>query len=212
MLIDGGERQQRGPRHTDGVDDEQVQPESLAEWREWLVQNHDRGAGVWLVMRRASAGGPRISYEESVEQALCFGWVDSKGRSLDAERTMLWFAPRKRGSGWARTNKERIERLTAAGLMAPAGQAVIDAAKADGSWSLLDDVENLAVPDDLAAAFAAHPPAQQHWDAFPRSVRRAILEWIVQAKRAETRANRVAEAAAKAQVNERANQWRPRSG
>ena len=108
---------------------------------------------------RAGSGGPRISYEESVEQALCFGWVDSKGRSLDAERTMLWFAPRKRGSGWARTNKERIERLAAAGLMAPAGHAVIDAAKADGSWTLLDDVENLVVPDDLAAAFAAHPPA-----------------------------------------------------
>ena len=119
---------------------------------------------------RAGSGGPRISYEESVEQALCFGWVDSKGRSLDAERTMLWFAPRKRGSGWARTNKERIERLTAAGLMAPAGHAVIEAAKADGSWTLLDDVENLVVPDDLAAAFAAHPPAREHWDAFPRSV------------------------------------------
>jgi len=194
------------------VDDEQVQPGSLAEWRAWLAQNHDRGSGVWLVTWRAGSGGPRIGYEESVEQALCFGWVDSKGRSLDAERTMLWFAPRKRGSGWARTNKERVERLTVAGLMAPAGQAVIDAAKADGSWSLLDDVENLVVPDDLAAAFAAHPPAREHWDAFPRSVRRAILEWIVQAKRAETRAKRVAEAAEKAQVNERANQWRPRSG
>ena len=193
------------------MSDDQVQPESPAEWRAWLERHHGRGTGVWLVTWRAGSGGPKIGYEESVEQALCFGWVDSKGRSLDAERTMLWFAPRKRGSGWARTNKERIERLTAAGLMAPAGQAVIDAAKADGSWSLLDDVENLVVPDDLAAAFAAHPPAQQHWDAFPRSVRRAILEWIVQAKRAETRANRVAEAAVKAQVNERANQWRPKT-
>ena len=212
MLIDGGERCHSGPRHTGGVDDEQVQPGSLAEWRAWLAEHHGRGSGVWLVTWRAGSGGPRIGYEESVEQALCFGWVDSKGRALDAERTMLWFAPRKRGSGWARTNKERIERLTAAGLMAPAGQAVIDAAKADGSWTLLDDVENLVVPDDLAAAFAAHPPAREHWDAFPRSARRAILEWIVQAKRAETRANRVAEAAAKAQVNERANQWRPRSG
>ena len=211
MLIEGDERCHSGPRHTGGVDDEQVQPGSLAEWRAWLAEHHGRGSGVWLVTWRAGSGGPRIGYEESVEQALCFGWVDSKGRALDAERTMLWFAPRKRGSGWARTNKARIERLTAAGLMAPAGLAVIEAAKADGSWTLLDDVENLVVPDDLAAAFAAHPPAQQHWDAFPRSVRRAILEWIVQAKRAETRANRVAEAAAKAQVNERANQWRPRS-
>jgi uncharacterized protein YdeI (YjbR/CyaY-like superfamily) len=204
MLIDGDRRRQRVSRHTGLVDDEQVQPESSAEWRAWLAHNHGRDAGVWLVMRKARAGGPRISYEESVEQALCFGWVDSKGRSLDAERTMLWFAPRKRGSGWARTNKERIERLTAAGLMAPAGQAVIDAAKADGSWTLLDDVENLVVPDDLAAAFAAHPPAREHWDAFPRSARRATLEWIVQAKRAETRAKRVAEAAEKAQANERA--------
>jgi uncharacterized protein YdeI (YjbR/CyaY-like superfamily) len=210
MLIDGDRRRQRVSRHTGLVDDEQVQPESLTEWRAWLAHNHGRDAGVWLVMRKARAGGPRISYEESVEQALCFGWVDSKGRSLDAERTMLWFAPRKRGSGWARTNKERIERLTAAGLMAPAGQAVIDAAKADGSWTLLDDVENLVVPDDLAAAFAAHPPAREHWDAFPRSARRATLEWIVQAKRAETRAKRVAEAAEKAQVNERANEWRPK--
>jgi len=204
MLIDGGERCQSGSRHTGGVDDEQVQPGSWAEWRAWLAQNHGRGAGVWLVMRKASAGGPRISYEESVEQALCFGWVDSKGRSLDAERTMLWFAPRKRGSGWARTNKERIERLTAAGLMAPAGQAVIDAAKADGSWSLLDDVENLVVPDDLAAAFAQHPPAADHWAAFPRSPRRAMLEWIVQARRPETRAARIAEIATAAARNERA--------
>ena len=187
--IDGGER---------------FQPATLADWRDWLAANHTRTAGVWLVTRKASAPGPSIGYEESVEQALCFGWVDSKGRSLDAERTMLWFAPRKRGSGWARTNKERIERLTAAGLMAPAGQAVIDAAKADGSWTLLDDVENLVVPDDLAAAFAAHPPAREHWDAFPRSARRATLEWIAQAKRAETRAKRVAEAAEKAQANERA--------
>ena len=204
MLIEGDERCHSGPRHTGGVDDEQVQPGSLAEWRAWLAQNHDRGSGVWLVTWRAGSGGPRIGYEESVEQALCFGWVDSKGRSLDAERTMLWFAPRKRGSGWARTNKERIERLTAAGLMAPAGQAVIDAAKADGSWTLLDDVENLVVPDDLAAAFAAHPPAREHWAAFPRSARRATLEWIAQAKRAETRTKRVAEAAEKAQANERA--------
>ena len=193
-------------------DDDRVQPGSIQEWRDWLAAHHTRAGGVWLVTWRAGSSGPKITYEESVEQALCFGWVDSKGRALDAERTMLWFAPRKRGSGWARTNKERVERLTVAGLMAPAGQAVIDAAKADGSWGLLDDVENLVVPDDLAAAFAAHPPAQQHWDAFPRSVRRAILEWIVQAKRAETRAKRVAEAAEKAQVNERANQWRPRSG
>jgi uncharacterized protein YdeI (YjbR/CyaY-like superfamily) len=120
---------------------------------------------------------------------------------------MLWFAPRKARSGWARTNKQRIERLTAAGLMAPAGLAVIEAAKADGSWTLLDAVEDLVVPDDLAAAFDAAPSAREHWEAFPRSVRRAILEWIVQARRPQTRARRVAETADKASRNERAHQW-----
>ena len=188
-----------------------MQPGSVQGWRDWLAAHHTRRDGVWLVTWRVGSGGPRITYDESVEQALCFGWVDSKGRALDAERTMLWFAPRKPRSGWSRPNKVRVEKLLAAGLMAPAGLAVIEAAKASGAWTLLDDVEDLVVPDALAAAFAAHPPAAEHWKAFPRSVKRAILEWIVQAKRPETRAKRVAEAAVKAAVNERANQWRPKA-
>jgi uncharacterized protein YdeI (YjbR/CyaY-like superfamily) len=193
------------------MNDERVQPGSVADWRAWLAENHTRGTGVWLVTWRAESTGPKISYEESVEQALCFGWVDSKGRVLDAERTMLWFAPRKAHSGWSRSNKQRVERLLAAGLMAPAGLALVETAKADGSWSLLDTVEDLVVPDDLAAAFDAAPPAREHWEAFPRSVKRSILEWIVQARRLETRARRVAETAEKAARNERANQWRPPS-
>jgi uncharacterized protein YdeI (YjbR/CyaY-like superfamily) len=188
-----------------GIDDgERFQPDSLAEWRAWLAANHTRGAGVWLVTWKASAPGPTISYEDSVEQALCFGWVDSKGKALDAERTMLWFAPRRSRSGWSRPNKQRIERLLAAGLMAPAGLALVEAAKADGSWTLLDAVEDLIVPDDLAAAFDAHPGARANWDAFPRSPRRAMLEWLVQARKPETRARRVAEIAEKAAHNERA--------
>jgi uncharacterized protein YdeI (YjbR/CyaY-like superfamily) len=102
---------------------------------------------VWLVTWRAGSGDPRISYDESVEQALCFGWVDSLGRALDAERTMLWFAPRKARSGWSRPNKQRVQRLNAAGLTAPAGLAVVEAAQADGSWTLLDAVEDLIVPE-----------------------------------------------------------------
>jgi uncharacterized protein YdeI (YjbR/CyaY-like superfamily) len=196
------------PERADDPDD-RVQPDSVAGWRDWLAEHHTRRGGVWLVTWRAGSDGPKISYEESVEQALCFGWVDSKGRALDATRTMLWFAPRKARSGWSRPNKQRIERLLAAGLMAPAGLAVVEAARADGSWTLLDAVEDLVVPDDLAAAFDAAPPAREHWEAFPRSVKRAILEWIVQARRPETRARRVAETAEKASRNERANQWRP---
>ncbi len=188
------------------TDDDRVQPDSVQEWREWLATHHTRPTGVWLVTWRAGSGAPQIGYDESVEQALCFGWVDSRERTLDDRRTMLWFAPRKARSGWARSNKRRIERLTAAGLMEPAGLALVEAAKADGSWTLLDAVEDLVVPDDLAAAFDSAPPARVHGEAFPRSVRRSILEWIVLARRPETRARRVAVTADMASRNERANQ------
>ena len=182
------------------------QPATLDEWRAWLAEHHqDRPEGVWLVMWRAGSGGPRIPYDELVEQALCFGWIDSTGRALDAGRTMVWFTPRKARSGWSRLNKQRIERLGAAGEMAPAGLALVEAAKADGSWTLLDAVEDLTVPPDLEAAFAAAPPAGANWDAFPRSAKRAMLLWIVQARRPATRAARVAEVAGRAAVGERAN-------
>lgn len=185
---------------------EQVHAETVAEWRRWLEANHGRTEGIWLVSWRAPTGRPRMAYEESVEEALAFGWIDSKARTLDDERTTIWMSPRKPGSGWSRTNKVRIERLERDGRMTDAGRALIDQAKADGSWILLDAVEDLLVPDDLAAAFAAHAGSRERWDAFPRSARRALLEWIVQAKRPETRARRVAETAAGAARGERANQ------
>jgi uncharacterized protein YdeI (YjbR/CyaY-like superfamily) len=180
--------------------------ETRAEWRAWLEANHATATGVWHVSWRPATGRPRVPYEEAVEEALCFGWIDSKGGNLDDERSRQYYAPRNPRSGWARTNKARVERLIAEGRMAPAGLAAIERAKENGSWTLLDDVENLVVPPDLAAALAASPPAAEHWDAFPRSARRAILEWIVQARRPETRAARIAETAAAAARNERANQ------
>lgn len=185
-----------------------VHPLSRAEWRAWLEQNHTQAEGVWLVSYKQATGKPRVAYDESVEEALCFGWVDSKGNKLDDERTMLYFAPRKAGSGWSRPNKQRVERLIAAGLMAPAGLAKIDAARRDGSWTRLDDVEDLVVPPDLAQALAAFPPAAQNFEAFPRSARRGILEWIVNARTAPTRAKRIDETARLAAENKRANQWR----
>jgi uncharacterized protein YdeI (YjbR/CyaY-like superfamily) len=189
---------------------EKVHAETVDEWRAWLELHHDRDVGVWLVSWKTSTGRPRMSYEASVEEALAFGWVDSKANTLDAERSMLWFAPRRPGSGWSRPNKERVARLERDGRMTDAGRRVIERAKADGSWTLLDDVENLVVPDDLAAAFDAHPGARAAWDAFPRSARRGILEWIVQAKTAPTRERRIRETAEAAARGERANQWRPK--
>jgi uncharacterized protein YdeI (YjbR/CyaY-like superfamily) len=183
-------------------------PLTRDEWRMWLMQNHQRPDGIWLISYKKAAGKPRVEYDEAVEEALCFGWVDSKPGKLDAERTMLWFAPRKPGSGWSRPNKERVERMIAAGLMMPAGAAKVAAAQRDGSWVALDAVENLEVPPDLALALDAYPAARANFEAFPRSARRGILEWISTAKTAATREKRIAETARLAEENRRANQWR----
>lgn len=186
-----------------------VHATTRAAWRAWLAEHHARDQGVWLVSFKRATGQPFVPYDEAVEEALCFGWVDSKPRKLDAERTMLWFAPRKPGSGWSRPNKERVARAEAAGAMAPAGAAKVAAAKRDGSWTMLDAVEALEVPADLAAAFDRHPGAAVRFDAFPRSAKRGILEWIAQAKTAPTRAKRVEETASLAREGVRANQWPP---
>ncbi|MCW5861776.1 MAG: YdeI/OmpD-associated family protein [Anaerolineae bacterium] len=186
-----------------------LQPATLADWRAWLADNHARPEGVWLITYRPATGKTPFSYEQAVEEALCFGWIDGQANKLDDERTMLWFAPRRPGSGWARTNKARIERLIADGRMTPAGLSKIEAAQADGSWTLLDSVERLEVPDDLAAEFDKYPDARAHFDAFPPSARRMALAWIATAKRPETRAKRVAETARLAQENVRVNQRRP---
>jgi uncharacterized protein YdeI (YjbR/CyaY-like superfamily) len=178
--------------------------------RDWLSAHHDSAPGVWAVTYKKAAGSRHLPYDAIVEEALCFGWVDSKPRKVDDERTALLLTPRKPGSGWSRPNKERIARLEATGALAPAGRRTVEAAKADGSWTALDDVENLVEPEDLRTALDAEPTARAHWDAFPRSARRGILEWIQSAKRAETRAERVAETVGEAAEGRRANQWRRR--
>jgi uncharacterized protein YdeI (YjbR/CyaY-like superfamily) len=183
-------------------------PTTRAQWRAWLAAHHLEPDGIWLISWKKATGKPAVSYGDAVEEALCVGWVDSKPASLDDDRGLLWFSPRRPRSGWSRPNKERVERLVAAGLMEPAGLAVVAAARADGSWSMLDDVEDLLEPDDLARALDAEPRARAAWDGFPRSARRGILEWIVQAKRAETRAARVATTVSEAREGRRANQWR----
>lgn len=160
-------------------------------WRGWLEANHLGSSGAWLVTRRAVSGRPRLDYEAAVEEALCFGWVDGTAGRVDDERSKLYFAPRNPRSGWAATNKARIERLTAQGRMAPAGLAAIQRAKENGSWELLDSVERLEVPDDLAAALEARPPAAVTFAAWPPSVRRQALTSLVQARRPETRAERI---------------------
>jgi uncharacterized protein YdeI (YjbR/CyaY-like superfamily) len=143
-----------------------------------------------------------------VEEALCFGWVDSRPNKLDDERYMQLFSPRKAGSPWSRLNKQRVQALTEAGLMAPAGLVVVATAQADGSWTAYDAVEELVIPHDLAEALAGNPEAAQHFSQFPPSSRKNILWWITSAKRPATRAQRIAETIRLAAQNLRANHYR----
>ncbi len=177
---------------------EELEPADRAEWRRWLQRNHATARRVWLVSPKKSTGRQRLSYDDQIEEALCFGWVDSTVRRIDDERAALMFAPRRPGSTWAATNKARVARLTAAGLMADVGLRAVEAAQRDGSWTLLDDVEALRVPPDLAAALAVDPGAAERFAALPPSARKQALWHVVSAKRPETRARRVARVVADA--------------
>jgi uncharacterized protein YdeI (YjbR/CyaY-like superfamily) len=189
-------------------DRERVLVETRAQWRAWLRRHHETSVGIWLVRWKKATGRPQVSYEAVVEEALCFGWVDSRPSSLDEQRSALLLTPRRPRSSWSRINKQRIQALEAANQLAPAGRAAVERAKADGSWTALDQVETLVEPADLRAALDTDPPARAHWDGFPRSTRRAILEWIASARTDATRDRRVRQTVADASKGIRANQWR----
>ena len=137
------------------TDSAEIQPATATTWRKWLLRNHDSAEGVWVITYRKHTGQKTPTYEELVVEALCFGWIDSKPGAVDADRTKLYFTPRRKGSGWAATNKARVARLIAEGRMQPAGLAAIERAKEDGSWTKLDGSDSLDVPTDLEAEFAA---------------------------------------------------------
>jgi uncharacterized protein YdeI (YjbR/CyaY-like superfamily) len=181
-----------------------VHADDRATWRAWLEANHATARGAWLVTWRSRAAPQGLDYEAAIEEALCFGWVDSTGGRFDDDRGKLYFAARKPRSGWAASNKARVERLTTAGRMTPAGLEAIERAKANGSWEMLDSVERLEVPDDLATALAACPPAADRFASFSPSSRKQMLAWVAMAIRPGTRAARIDEIAAAAARGERA--------
>lgn len=165
-------------------------PETRDGWREWLESYPGRTDGVWVVYPNKTSGLVGPSYQGLVEEALCFGWIDSLARSAGDGRTLQWFSPRRKGGVWSRLNKQRIERLTAHGLMTERGQEVIDAARADGSWDQYDDVEDLVVHADLEKALEAADVR----DAFEKqsmSARKQDLWWVYSAKRSATREKRI---------------------
>lgn len=180
-----------------------VEITSREEWRAWLAANHESARGTWVVTYRRDEPDLHVTYEEIVLEAVAHGWIDSTRRRLDERRTEMLVTPRKPGSGWSRSNKERVERLEREGLMTPAGRRAVEIAKENGAWSLLDDVEDMIEPEDLKEALDAVPGARENWDAFPPSARKVALFRIATAKRPETRARRIAETARLAAENKR---------
>lgn len=181
-------------------------PRSRRQWRTWLAKNHQTSPGVWLVYYRAGSGKPSVSYSDAVDEALCFGWIDSRIQPLDETRYMQIMTPRKTGSVWSALNKRKVEQLIADGLMMPAGVAKIEAAKKDGSWNALDAVEALTVPADFETALKAVDGAFENFLAFSRTARKQYLYWIESAKRPETRRVRIEQAVGLAARNVSARQ------
>ena len=169
-----------------------LEPRTRAAWRRWLAAHHAESSGIWLVQPKKASGLPGPTYEESVEEALCFGWIDSRTRPLDEQRRLQWYCPRRPGSLWSARNKARVARLRETGLMAPAGLAKVEAAQADGSWEILDRVDALEMPADLAAGLRAVPGAEAGFSALAVSMRKPLLYWVLSAKRPQTRAGRIA--------------------
>jgi uncharacterized protein YdeI (YjbR/CyaY-like superfamily) len=174
------------------------------DWRNWLDQNHEKEVSVWLIIYKKTASENHFSHSDAVEEALCYGWIDSLTIKRDEESRYQFFSKRKAKSNWSAVNKNKALKLIEQGLMHPAGLKTIEVAKANGMWDALNDVENLVVPEDLEKALNQENTAKAHWEKFPPSSRKAILKWISEAKRIETRTSRISETIRLAKENIRA--------
>lgn len=183
-------------------------PRNRQEWRAWLEENHDKKQNIWLIYYKQKSKIPTVSYSDAVDEALCFGWIDSKAKSIDEVKFMQFFSKRKEKSVWSKINKEKIESLINSGLMAPAGFAIIEKAKANGSWAILDEVEALIIPPDLEEAFSQKLDAKTYFQSLSRTDQRNILQWLVLAKRPETRQKRIDEIVDLAELGQKPKQFR----
>lgn len=173
-------------------------PANQQEWRQWLEQNHLIEDAVWLIVFKKSSKTPTISWSDAVDEALCFGWIDSVKKSIDSERYMQYYGKRKANSIWSKINKDKVAHLSEQDLIFPAGLEIIEKAKQNGNWVLLDDVEKLIIPNELEEAFKLYPSSKAFFLSLSKSVRKGLLTWIAMAKRVETREKRVKEVAARA--------------
>ncbi|MEP6926223.1 MAG: YdeI/OmpD-associated family protein [Ginsengibacter sp.] len=162
-------------------------------WRSWLLKNHAKEPGVWLIYYKKDSGKTRVSYNDAVEEALCFGWIDSIAKPIDEEKYMQKFTPRKIKSVWSALNKKRVEKLLEQKLMTLAGMAIIDTGKKNGSWERIDHVENFLVPPDLKKFFAKNKKVFKYFEVLSKSGQKQWLYRLHNAKLPETRAKRIAE-------------------
>jgi uncharacterized protein YdeI (YjbR/CyaY-like superfamily) len=183
----------REPMKTD--ESEQICPESPKDWREWLENNHKNQNSVWVLFHKMKSPQMNMTWSQAVDEALCYGWIDGRKQSIDEMTYRQYFSRRKQGSTWSKINKDKIDRLTAEGRMSEAGLSVVEKAKADGSWNLLDSVDALIIPDDLDRKLKEDPSAYEYYNALSSSKKKMIQYWIISAKRQETRRKRVEQTA-----------------
>jgi len=168
-------------------------PATKEDWRQWLIKNHLTKQSIWLMYYKKQTNKPSIVWSDAVDEALCFGWIDSTARTIDEERYIQYFTRRKPNSVWSKINKEKVARLIATGMMAEAGLKTIEIAKQNGKWEILDEVEELIVPLELEKKLKLNPIAETYFMGLSKSVRKSILQWLIIAKRPETRQKRMDE-------------------
>ncbi|KOY53136.1 YdeI/OmpD-associated family protein [Polaribacter dokdonensis] len=166
-------------------------PKNRMEWRGWLEKNHHSKHAIWLVYYKTATKIPSLSWSEAVDEALCFGWIDSTKKTIDDKRYMQYFSKRKPKSVWSKINKEKVDLLIQNKQMTKSGFESIAIAKQNGYWSFMDDAENLIIPNDLKKALAAHQNSFEHFLSLSKSKQKELLGWIVLAKRPETKQKRI---------------------
>lgn len=174
-------------------DAEDYCPQDKNDWRKWLELNHEKKEAVWLIFYKKKSPQYNLSWSESVDEALCFGWIDSTKRTIDDEKFKQYFSKRKAKSNWSKVNKDKVDVLIDKGLMQKQGYKSIEIAKKNGSWTILDEIEALVVPEDLKEAMANYEGAQEYFDSLSKSVKKILLHWVISAKRKETRQKRIQE-------------------
>ncbi|AFM03492.1 hypothetical protein Fleli_1047 [Bernardetia litoralis DSM 6794] len=183
-------------------------PKSQTDWRNWLIKNHQLKQSVWLVFYKKSTKIASISWSEAVDEALCFGWIDSTKKTIDNERYIQYFSKRKSNSIWSKVNKDKVEYLISKNLIREAGYKAIETAKKNKSWFIMDEVEALILPKVLKEEFDKREGALEYYESLSKSAKKVLLSWIVLAKRPETKQKRIIEIAENASRNAKPKQFR----